>query len=228
MRRNGFCKMVHQRDQELKSSHYYYYEIPEEDQVEFCKQGTIRRLKYQAARTTWVDDNKAWKKERETRKDNTNRREEIHQKLLEGKSKRDRKILQDEVKRQLATLKQWKEKERKHKELGPPLKEKRHDGDFFAMVKDGKCELTEDDVKMRFGETFTTELKKSADSRFFDVPVGYCKKSKFYQIPELLQLYAPTLHYTQSEGKDLCLFKYTLLVGMVQVLQFFKREPPTH
>jgi hypothetical protein len=76
------------------------------------------------------------------------------------------------------------------------------------MENNKETNLEEEFVSMAFGEAFVKELKMSGDLRgFVDVPVGDYKLSHLHHHPNLQCLGAPPVHFTQTDGKDLCVSK---------------------
>ena len=78
---------------------------------------------------------------------------------------------------------------------------------WVGKMDNGKdCVLDESFVLFTFGAPFANELKLS-NHGFVDVPVGDFKMSRLHENPMLHVLGAPSVHYTQREGKDLCVSK---------------------
>jgi hypothetical protein len=75
---------------------------------------------------------------------------------------------------------------------------------WLRKTEDGKeTTLDKQFVRMAFGEAFTNKLKRSLCG-FVDIPVGDSKPLRLYQHPELKLMGAPTVQFSQSDGKDLC------------------------
>ena len=81
------------------------------------------------------------------------------------------------------------------------------------------CVLDEAFVYMTSGEKFANELKLG-NQGFVDVPVGDYKISRLHANSLSCVPGAPSAHYTQTEGKDLCISK--LLASAFHAIGFKK------
>jgi hypothetical protein len=78
---------------------------------------------------------------------------------------------------------------------------------WVGRMNNGKeTVLDENFVRKNFGDAFANELKRSKRG-FVDVPVGDFKHSHLHLHPHLEVPGAPTLCFTQKDGKDLCVSK---------------------
>jgi hypothetical protein len=78
---------------------------------------------------------------------------------------------------------------------------------WVGRMNNGKeTDLDETFVRKNFGDAFANELKSSKRG-FVDVPVGDFKHSHLHLHPHLEVPGAPTVRFTQKDGKDLCVSK---------------------